>query len=291
MSLLNEIKASVIEPGHAIAPILLKLRLLASRLGSAPLEAWVKHESEGYPSNVEVPRYRKLNVEYLASFSGPFGSGIKNAPIPSYLIQDYAGENWLIHEFRESIAAVEQLIEPKKNSGGNIYTNASNLILLLQDKVYENYACNSVKGVISTAALIEIQNAVRARVLDLTIEIEKSIPDAATISLGPLAQAPVFKDVEAVTKITQQIIYGDLNAFSTTGDNAQFNINITSGDKNAFVKALEGAGIDKSDAAELAEIVSAEKGESRDEPFGSKAKAWFAKNIGKAADGTWKVVQ
>jgi 3-methyladenine DNA glycosylase AlkD len=48
------------------------------------------------------------------------------------------------------------------------------------------------------------------------------------------------------------------------------------------------AGIPKFDASELADILASESPESKEEPFGKKAKAWIVKNIGKAANGTWK---
>jgi hypothetical protein len=47
MSLLQEIQESVIQEGTEIGPVLLKLRLLAARLGSAELGEWVEYESEG----------------------------------------------------------------------------------------------------------------------------------------------------------------------------------------------------------------------------------------------------
>jgi hypothetical protein len=80
MSLLREIQTALME-AQPIGPILLKLRFLASRLGSNVLEEWVKHESEGYPPEVILPSYRKAPVSYVGSFSGPLGSGIRNAPI------------------------------------------------------------------------------------------------------------------------------------------------------------------------------------------------------------------
>jgi hypothetical protein len=70
---------------------------------------------------------------------------------------------------------------------------------------------------------------------------------------------------------------------------AQIHVNIRQGDAASFIKALEYAGIAKSDANELAKLVASEDGGSREEPFGTKAKAWIAKNISKAVDGTWKV--
>ena len=98
-----------------------------------------------------------------------------------------------------------------------------------------------------------------------------------------------MKDTETVTQITNQIIYGNMTAISSSGDKAQFNINIAKGDRDAFARALINAGIPKTDASELSEIVASEKGGNSDEPFGAKAKAWIAKNVRKAADGTWKV--
>ena len=87
MSLLHQIQESIVQEGSDLGSILLKLRLLASRLGSNLLEEWVKRESEGYPKEIEVPPYRIVPASYRGTFSGPFGSGINNAPIPTYLVK------------------------------------------------------------------------------------------------------------------------------------------------------------------------------------------------------------
>lgn len=84
----------MVQEGADLGSILLKLRLLAARLGSDTLEEWVKHESEGYPRDSDVPSYRVVGVTYRGTFLGPFGSGIKNAQIPPYLIEKHAGESW-----------------------------------------------------------------------------------------------------------------------------------------------------------------------------------------------------
>ena len=64
--MLHDIQTSLIQEGTDIGPILLKLRFLASRLGSNLLEDWVKHEVGGYPADVPVPDYRKMRVSYTA---------------------------------------------------------------------------------------------------------------------------------------------------------------------------------------------------------------------------------
>lgn len=289
MSLLLEIQESLLEGNQDIGPILFKLRYLASRLGSNPLEDWVKHESEGYPPGTEVPDYRKIPVAYAGTFSGIMGSGIQNAPIPPYLIQKFAGKEWMYREFRQSLAGIEDLLEKGKDTGEPIRIDASDLILVLQGNMYEDMACNSVTGRISRSAVTEIQNAVRSRVLELTIQLEKTVPEAAGITIGPLADAPTVKNTDAVSQITQNIIHGNVTHITSSGEGAQIQVNVGKGDSGALVNALADAGILKTDASELAEIVASEEPEGTDQPFGKKAKRWLAENLPKALDGTWRV--
>ena len=287
MGLLHEMQAALLSGEADIAPILLKFRLLAAKLGSDPLQEWVKHELEGYPTDLEVPDYRVLEVVYRGTFSGPFGSGIKNAPIPSYLIEQYAGEHWNKFNMRQSVAAVDELVNAAKDSGGTVTINSSNLILLLQGKVYDGYACNEVNGSIGVSQIREIQHAVRSRILELLIEIEKSVPASAQISIGN--EQPSSDQAGKVNQIFYQTVHGSMTNVSNTGTIGTVNIGIAPGDLAGLLDSLVASGIDHDDATEFANALASETPESKSEPFGSKAKAWIAKNIGKAVDGTWKV--
>ena len=166
MSLLREIQASILESDSDIGTVLLKLRFLASRLGSTQLEEWVKHESEGYPAEVCVPEDRQLNVNYHGTWSGPFGGGVKNAPIPPYLVEKLAGKQWTKFDMRRSIAPVDALAS---GEGGMLSIDASNLMQAFQGKVDPDFSCISVEGEIPKTTMREIQNAVRNRVLELTV--------------------------------------------------------------------------------------------------------------------------
>lgn len=179
------------------------------------------------------------------------------------------------------------MLESTADGDGSLGIDASNLILLLQDKVYPELVCNSVTGTIDRSALKHLQHAVRTRVLELTIELERSVPVSAEATFGGGAPQGVANS-EAVTQITNQIVYGDVTSISG-GESAQINVAIGKKDDAAFIQYLAKAGIPEPDAEELAAIVATEEPESVDQPFGSKAKKWFTKNIGKALDGTWKV--
>lgn len=283
---MHQIQESVVQEGADLGSILLKLRFLASRLGSDVLEEWVKHESEGYPNDVDVPSYRVIGISYKGTFSGPFGSGIQNAPIPTHLIRQYAGDAWVNYEIRESIAGVGELVRTSAESG-SLGIDASNLILLLQGKIYEDYACNAVSGTISRTALTEIQQAVRGRILELTLELEKSIPAAADVTFG--ASETTVTNPEKVQQITQQIIYGNVTTAVTGGHGSHISVTVNERDTDSFIKYLVESGISEDDASSLATILESEEPESTDEPFGEKAKNWIASNVKKAANGTWKI--
>ncbi|MER1968332.1 hypothetical protein [Castellaniella sp. GW247-6E4] len=287
MSLLHEIQASILQEGSELGPVLLRLRLLAARIGSQPLAEWVKYESEGYPPDVELPDYRFISVSYTGTFLGPFGSGIKNAPIASYLVKEFAGERWVHYGIRGSIAAVDDLLASSDN-GGELGIDASNLPLLLQGKVYPDYSCNSVTGRISRSSLASIRHVVRSRVLELTIELEKSIPDAVAITAGPPV-VPTAPNAAAATQIAQQIIYGNFTPITAAGDGATLQITVASHDTGSLVQFLTGSGMAQEDAQELARLAASEEPESNIEPMGPQVRNWLVKNLKKAASGTWKM--
>ena len=293
MSLLHEIQtAAMQEASMDVGPVLLKLRFLASRLGSDLLEEWVTYEMDGYPKSILVPDYRKVGVSYTGTFSDMVTT-FNEVPIPSHSIQKYADERWVRHEMRHGIAVIDDLIRPGKHGKNTtLQIDAANLILLLQDKIYKGMACLSITGLISVSALAAIQFSVRKRVLELTIQIEKAIPAAEEISVGGQLPELSAETAKATTHITHQTIYTDnytVISNSSTGTQSVSVSNIRKGDIVAFEKALTEGGIAEVDASELAKIISEEQPQSKEEPFGVRAKAWIADNLGKSAKGSWKI--
>lgn len=284
MGILGDVQAELLSSNADLSTILLKLRFLASRLGSDALAEWVKYEAEGYPAEAEVPDYRVVGVTYKGTWSGPFNSGMNNAPVPSYLIKEHAGEDWVNYKFRASIASVEDLA---KAEGGTLHINASNLILLLQGKVYPDLVCNAVSGQISAVAMREIKQAVRSRILELTLELEKRVPEVAEVTLQQRVDHAVATSA-AVTQIFNQTVYGNINHVSAH-DQAQVSLAVLAGDMVSMVSELVRAGVPSEAAEEVAKIVAAEQPKGIDAPLGSRASAWLRKNAPKAATGAWKI--
>lgn len=289
MSLLKEIQRSLLVEKSDLGTILLKLKFLAAKLGSNVLEDWVSHESEGYPDDVDVPDYRKIGASYTGSFAGPHGREMKNVRIPTAIIQKFAGSQWTLIEYRQGIASIEALLASHERRAGGLEIDASDLILVLQGKVYAGYNCYHVSGQVSTSALADIQHVVRSRALDLTLKIENLIEGALEISVS---DAPSIdkNNSDQVENLSHQIIYGNYTNITNSGDCAIITVNNTENDQGALTEVLIAQGISAEDAASFSEIVSQEdhSGDMED-PFGEKAKDWLLDNLKKAADGTWKV--
>jgi hypothetical protein len=287
MNLIEEIQSLLLAKEADIAPVLLRLQVLASRLNSGPLAEWVRYESGGYPPDAPVPEYRKVGIAYTATFSGPLGSGIRNAPIASALIKQFAGEQWIKFEARQSIAAIDDLIRSSEESGA-LYINTSNLILLLQGKVYPDYACNDVTGHVSRASLVELQHAVKSRILEFVLQLEASIPEASEVTIKK-GEAPSASVSSVTTNIANQVIYGNLGAVSAGVISSQSNVSVGAGDKDELIKSLLATGMSREDAEDLGSAIAGDQPGSKDEPLGRRASAWLADNLKKAASGVWKV--
>lgn len=289
MGLLADIQTSLLNE-QPIGPILLKLRFLAARLNSDALAEWVKHESEGYPAGAPVPDYRKFGISYTGSFNGAFGRSVSNIAIPPYLISQVAGDSWLSHHERQSVSAIEDLIATAEKNNSSLGINASNLVMVLSDKVFEGMFCHSVKANISRASMVEMVGALRARVLELTLELEKNVPGAMEIAAGQSTQGAEPEKSAVVANIINQIVNGPVGSnVANSGDGAQFNITVQQNDAESLARALKAGGIAEADADEFTALVASETPEAADQPFGTKAKAWIAANIGKALNGAWKV--
>jgi hypothetical protein len=252
----------------------MKLRLLAARLGSPDFEEWVKYEAEGYPSSKEIPKYRRLSMAFIGHFSGPFGSTISNAPIPPVLIRQIAGKQWEHYEVIHSASAIDSLMK----GGNGVNLDLSNLALLIQGKVYEDMACNQLTGFVSHQSIVELANAIRNRVLELTIELEKSLPNSGNLELSKIE-----KHEEIATQVFHQTVNGSVTHIHNSGENQTISINVKKGSLENLREELRRAGLAKEHAIELGQLISAEKPRATGS-LNRKAREWFAERITNGAD-------
>lgn len=290
MSLLHEIQDSLIDDSSDLGLVLLKLRLFTARLGSDVLEDWVRHEMMGYPKEIPVPDYRKASITYFGTFSNGFQVQ-PDVEIANHYITKYANEHWLLIDIRDPLSVIDgYLAKGSDNSKdeGNLGVSTGDLKLLLQDKIYEDFPMIRMSSRFHPGTFAKIQSSVRAKVLELTLELEKNVPGAADIVGGK--PTDMYKiDEESVSNVAQQVInYGAVTNIHSSGDNATVSVHVSEGNKADLIRVLADGGLPKSDAIEFAEIVESEEPDSEHKTIGKRAQMWLGKKISQGAAATWK---
>src|SRR6266436_570297 len=116
MTLLREIQNAAASTESRVADLLRKSKILAVRLKSDELGRWVDQELNGYTNVDDLPAYRgPIEVQSLGDFSGPFQSGLQNAPIPPLVIpekyRDFVQNEYLM----SGVTVYEDLLSTSNN--------------------------------------------------------------------------------------------------------------------------------------------------------------------------------
>ena len=283
MTLLQDIQNAAVDAKSDLATLLRKCKLLAARLGSQQLEDWVVWESNGYPDDVPVPEYRAWSLEVRGHFSGPYGSGIRNARIPTTALPKTVRPSYQRYECRQSIASIETMLSTAK--GGTLRVSTGDLALVLGTKVYKYQNCMEAWAEFSANHLVEIANTVRNRILDFSLAVWKEAPTA-----GEPDQASGSKiEAKKVTQIFNTTVYGgSANLVGATTDSTVV-FNISTNDFSSLEKILREQGVQSPDLEELKEALQSDPKPATDRALGPKVSSWISRMIKKAADGTWNV--
>ncbi|MCY4460335.1 MAG: hypothetical protein OXC26_08055 [Albidovulum sp.] len=286
MALLHDIQEALLDDKIGVGSVLLKLRVLASKLDADILEEWVHHETEGYPTDAWIPDYRIAQITYTGTFTD-IAKQINNVSIPSHLIEKFAGKKWVTYEIRDGLPFIDSRLE-NNGKDGNFAIDSSNLKLILQDKIYVGMAIVEISNRIDTGAFTRIQHAVRAKTLDFALKLEKQVPAAAEISVGQTGGAITPTEQENVKNLTQQIFYGDVtNIHADYGSSVT--LNVTKGDTSSLAKALEAAGFPSDEAKELAEIAGKEASQDEMKPLGTNVQEWLKDKLKGGAVDAWGI--
>ena len=135
--------------------------------------------------------------------------------------------------------------------------------------------------------MLEIQNIVRARVLELTMKIAKEIPGAeeATISKS-LKQDKTIS--EKVSQVFHTTVYGPHTVVTSTGSNNEISVQNISGDLDGLKRELVKSGVPEKEANEFSKLVS-EEIPDENQSLGDNAIAWIASKLPVIAKGAWGI--
>lgn len=190
MSLIAEIESACTDSKVPIVDLLRKCKIIASRLQHQELSDWINSELNGYKEGSAIPEYRLLHLNNpIGHFNGPFGSGLKNAPIPLGNVPDEIRETITPLKMMQPIAEIEELSSKQKTLQSQW---SGDIIAYFQHHVpiYQGMVLSAAHWNISSASLKGIIDTVRTRLLDYVLTIQSQYPEIDNIKPGSPSPVP-----------------------------------------------------------------------------------------------------
>jgi hypothetical protein len=273
---INELINELVEDRKNFVSSLRKGKLIASELGISEMKEWLKYELEGYWAEVSLPEYRKLHVQSLGTFSGPFGSGVKNVVLPTLNLPDFLrdfAENYFVHE---SISELNELVVAKEGK----LTRKWPAEIIIASREYIQMSGGQVlidaEQMLSKSMFTGIIENSKNKLLDFLIELK----EAGVDSSKPLTESTSAK----VRNIFNVNVYGSHNVVASGENVNQSDIVVKAGDFESLSCFLKNIGIGKSEIEELKHAVDAD-GSRKRAKFGEKVNLWLGQMLGKIFEG------
>ena len=281
MSLVEQIRADLIDEAASLPNTLRKAKVLASTIGSPEFREWVNYELEGYPTDDNIiPSYRRHKATNLGEFSGPFQSGVKNVVLPLYglpeEVQEFAREAVFAHGVRELEGMLEQDGLQRKWPQEMLWLARDEIKMTGDMKLID--AHQPIPKYVISGILDNVKN----RLLDFMIGLEESEIDPETFERTD-------PEKEAVRNLVQVHIIGDHNTVAS-GENIRQEVStVRKGDADSLLEYLRSIHVEDDDLEEIKEALSLETTMDAAGGFGPQIRAWIGKMVMKATNGTWKV--
>ena len=283
MSLLEEIQSEAVDSNSDLGALLRKCKLLAARLGSQPFEDWLVWESNGYQDDIRVPDYRTWPLTIKGHFSGPFGSGLRNAEIPIACLPEKARDSYRKFECRQSIASMEQMLKGSDQS--TLHVSTGDLALIIGTSVYQGQSCMQAWAEFGAGHIYELFNSVRNRILDLSLAVWKEEPTAGDLT------TPSTSSIEPsrVTQIFNTTVYGGAANLLGSANASTVTFNVQQGDIPSLENALRENDVPQEDIENLKLAIEEDDSPAEKDKFGPKVSGWISGMVKKAVEGGWAV--
>ena len=252
------------------------------------MKRWADAELAGYKNVDDLPDYRKLTPMNFGTFAGSFGRMAKNVQIPIALLPSEIKELASNLDMRQGIREIETLAAQTTAERVWRLPWPAEAVLLARDHIPMNDDCVLVEAwkPITGSQLDGILDQVRNRLLDFLLELEHTNPEVVN---SEDAIRAVGND--STQNIFMTTTYGGQNTVATGTDFAQnITSNVSPGNIQSLVSRLRSTGIDSDLLNELETAVAKDGERQQQNGFGEHVTSWMGKAMGKAMDGTWKIV-
>ena len=261
---------------------------LGQQLNNKELIDWARSEASGYKSVDELPDYRIFSTQARGKFSGPFGSGIDNAPIPPAVIDKEHRDSLFKVYLMQPVGELEELAIPKGETNSIILSWPANLIMYYQQReIYTGYSLSSAWNLLTTTTIVGVLETIKARVLDFVLAIEDEM--GVDVMHHQSGKEPgKVPDIERTTQIFYTTIQGGDNiSLGNSGATNQQAIHVQPGDLESLKEQLSKLGLTAEVLKDLDAALA--KDSSSEEQPGPATQSWLARVMIMIGKGTLKV--
>ena len=282
MKLIDDLIDLLSDESSSTQGALLKAQVLGHKLGDAELSSWVEHELRGYPEDVEVPPYRRIDL----SLRGHVSNGVyhhKNQTLPVQHLPEPLRTNLTHKDVRDSVSAIEGW---RGKDDISIIIPAETYHAL-SEPLSETYFVQQAWGKPSVGAFDQILIQVRSRLLEFCLKLSDEMPaDLPAIEIRKKAEEVSSND------IFRNAVFGD-NVTIVVGSGSISNVKnkVVRHDLDSLKRNLEEHGVSKADIADL-ELALAEDSQSQEVHTGSigpRVRGWIGAMMGKAGTAAWQI--
>jgi hypothetical protein len=264
-SLLEQIRDEAVESARPIDDLLRKCLVLAYQLNHAELRDWARQELDGYEGD-DVPEYRRA----VGIIHGDFYDGyrqIRNAQIPGEAIPHQVREMVTNPRFVQPIGVIADLVAGSKS----VLRITVPPEIAMAIRLFEGMECSGAWVEIPLSRAQGVIQAVRNKVLQFSLEILRSNPDAGRPDAAPVP-------AERLGQVFNQTIHvsgfvGNIGAGNSLNQNAT--TEIRQGDFVQLEQFLKSQGLTLTQTRELKTALEHDTEEAGRRSLGPRAKAWL----------------
>ncbi|MEV4620217.1 hypothetical protein AB0J74_16110 [Asanoa sp. NPDC049573] len=278
MTLLAEVIDGAAGPAD-VSTLLRKLKVVASRTRSTKLADWVAKELEGYKNEDILPEYRgPVETIVLGHFVGMGNRQAQNVPIPpSTFPSDMRESSLFMLRIFHPVAQIADMAERDSvefawPADAMRYYNYGTATGIIHRVLQDDMALMTAHRPIMRQVWVGVLDAVRNRILDLALELERVAPEAGQGD----ATASAREKAAAVANTFN--FYGTSNVAVGSTDFEQ-SVNVERGDERSLFEALRALGVMDSAISELRAALAADRSEAGTAPQrepGSRVRGWLA---------------
>lgn len=183
-----------------------RAKVLISDLSNPKIVEWIDYEISGYPTDADIPMYRKVHGQLMGSYmKGSIATHMKwtNVSIPLGKMPESVRENLLSLSFYDGVEALKKLSENSHNSNGQIAKSIpadffANIASYNEDPFM---MITSAQVVVADHLICNIFSTIENKLLDILILLEKEFG-----CLDELDIDVTSKSQEQLAEINKQIL-------------------------------------------------------------------------------------